>query len=257
MTEFWALIILGIIQGLTEFLPVSSSGHLVLLSNFFNLPDSLFVSIVLHVATLFSVIYVLKNEVFDIIKHPFSDQSKKLIVATIPTCLIVLLIYPFISDSFEGKLLPICFLITALLLLITDIIIKRRKYKCFVEKNLTYKQVIIMGIVQGFATLPGISRSGSTICGGILSGGDRKNVAKFSFLMSLPIIVLSMCLEIYKLSKSGMDIAISLHGLIIAFILAFIIGVLSIKFMIKITENVSFKWFSFYLAGLAILTLLL
>lgn len=248
--SFWALIVLGIVQGLTEFLPVSSSGHLVLLSNIFGIEDSLFVSIVLHVATLLSVLVALRKEVFEIVRHPFSRLSKSLVVATIPTCLIVLVLYPLIAQSFEGAILPICFLITAILLLTADFFVK---HNTFVHSpEISYKQALIMGIAQGFATLPGISRSGSTICAGLFAGGDREKVAKFSFLMSVPIIILSMALEIFKLVRLGEFPSVNVAGLIVAFILAFVIGVVSIKAMIALTQKVSFKWFSFYLVIIGI-----
>lgn len=254
MSGFWALIILGIVQGVTEFLPVSSSGHLVLLSRVFGIEDSLFVSILLHVATLLSVIVVLRKEVWSIVRHPFSDLSKKIVVATIPTCLIVLLIYPFITEAFEGAMLPICFTITAIVLLATDFFLHKKK-GAFSGAPLSYKQSLIMGAAQGLATLPGISRSGSTICTGVLAGGDREKVAKFSFLMSIPVIILSMCLEIYKLVKLGSFPSVNVAGLILASILAFVVGVLSIKFMIKLTQNLNFRWFSLYLLILTIITI--
>ena len=249
--DFWALIVLGVVQGLTEFLPVSSSGHLVLLSNLFGIQDSLFVSIVLHVATLLAVLVVLRKDVFQLVKHPFSHQGKCLIIATIPTCLIVLLIYPFVTQSFEGAILPICFLLTAILLLATDFFIKHKPFAA--GQQISYKQALFMGVMQGFATFPGISRSGATICAGLISGGERENVAKFSFLMSVPIIILSMALEIFKLCQSGQFPSVNIGGFAMAFVLAFAIGVASIKAMIAITQKVSFKWFSLYLVGVAIL----
>lgn len=255
MNAFWTVIILGIVQGLTEFLPVSSSGHLVLLAQIFGIEDSLFVSIVLHMATLFSVVVVLRKEVWQIIRHPFSGIGKKLVLATIPTCIIVLAIYPFITESFEGSFLPICFLISAVLLFLTEIFSK--KQKIVASGDVTTRQAIIMGIAQGIATFPGVSRSGTTICAGVLANGDRKHVAKFSFLMSIPIIILSMCLEIYKFIRSGAVLNVSISGLIISFILAFVIGALSVKMMIKITSSLNFKWFGGYLAILAVITLIL
>ncbi len=250
---FWALIVLGLVQGLTEFLPVSSSGHLVLLSNIFGIEDSLFVSIVLHVATLLSVLVALRKEVWQIVRHPFSPLSKNLVISTIPTCLIVLLIYPFITQSFEGKVLPICFMITAILLLATDFFVKKRSQT--IAKPISLKQGLVMGIAQGFATFPGISRSGSTICAGLFAGGDKENVAKFSFLMSVPIIILSMALEIFNLVKSCQVPNVNVAGLIVAFAVAFLVGVFSIKAMIKITQKLRFKWFSLYLILLTLVSL--
>lgn len=245
---------MGIVQGLTEFLPVSSSGHLVLLSQIFGIEDSLFVSIILHVATLLSVIVTLRKEVWQIVRHPFSGDGKNIILATIPTCLIVLVIYPFITKSFEGALLPICFAISAVALITTEMFSKKTIAR---TNNLTTKQALIMGTIQGLATLPGISRSGSTICAGVLANGDRNRVAKFSFLMSIPVIMLSMCLEIYKFVSGGCVLSVNVAGLTVGFVLAFVIGALSIKAMIKLTSSLNFKWFGGYLIVLTIITLIL
>lgn len=255
MSAFWSVVVLGIVQGLTEFLPISSSGHLVLLSQFFGIEDSLFVSIILHVATLLSVIVVLRKEVRQVVCHPFSGIGKKLILATIPTCIIVLALYPFVTESFEGALLPVCFMISAIMLVSTEMF--ARKSNIAVKQPLSTKQAFIMGIAQGFATFPGVSRSGTTICAGVMSGGDRQAVAKFSFLMSAPIIILSMCLEIYKFIQAGGALSVDAPGLIIAFLLAFFIGVLTMKAMIKITSSLNFKWFGGYLTILSVASLIL
>lgn len=259
MSSFWALIVLGIVQGITEFLPVSSSGHLVLLSKIFNIENSLFVSIILHVATLLSILVVLRKEVWQVVKHPFQDEGKKLVVATIPTCLIVLCIYPLINESFEGAVLPLCFIVTAILLFATDVFCQKKSFSNLNNEiqhsGISYKQAFFMGISQGFATFPGISRSGSTICTGVLAGGEREKVAKFSFLMSVPVIILSMAFEIFKLATSGEQLVVNVPGLVLAFFLAFVVGLLCVKAMIKLTQKLNFKWFSLYLVFLAILTL--
>lgn len=259
MSSFWALIILGIVQGVTEFLPVSSSGHLVLLSKIFGIENSLFVSIVLHVATLLSILVVLRKEVWRVVRHPFRDEGKKLIVATIPTCLIVLCIYPLINEAFEGAILPICFIITAILLFVTSAFCQKKSFSNLNNETqnsgISYKQALFMGISQGFATFPGISRSGATICTGVIAGAERENVAKFSFLMSVPVIVLSMAFEIFKLVRGGEQLVVNVPGLVLAFFLAFVVGLLCVKAMIKLTQKLNFKWFSLYLVILAILTL--
>ena len=190
--EIFYLVILGIVQGLTEFLPISSSGHLVLLSEWFGISDSLFVSILLHLATFFSIVVVLRKEVFYFIRHPFSKETIRLAIATIPTCILALILMPLIDQSFEGIFLPFCFLISALLLMVTDLTTKRKSFP--LQSQLTNKNAFLMGIGQGLAIFPGISRSGTTICAGILSGAPKEECAKFSFLMSLPIILLSMAM---------------------------------------------------------------
>lgn len=264
MPIFFAVIILGIVQGLTEFLPVSSSGHLVLLGKLFGVEESLFVSIILHVATLLSIVVVLRKKVFYYFRHPLSVGSQKIVFATLPTCIIVLLIMPLINKSFEGEFLPYCFIITATLLAITGLFFSKKSvYSNFYNENdpnfpgITYKQAILMGVFQGVAVLPGISRSGSTICGGMLAGGDKSSVAEFSFLMSIPVIILSLFKEIFDIVRAGEQIKVNILSLIIAFVFAFIIGIFAIKFMISLTKKASFLWFSAYLIFLAILTLVL
>lgn len=243
------LIILGAVQGLTEFLPVSSSGHLVLLSRWFSIDNSLFVSILLHMATLLSILVVLRKEVWQIVKKPFGKQSMCIVVATIPTCIIVLIIMPLINSSFGGAFLPICFLTSAALLLYSQKISQKKG-----QHALTFKDAFIIGVAQGFATFPGISRSGTTISSGLFKGVNKNEVAKFSFLMSIPIIILSMIMEIYKISVLGEVISVNVVGLILAFVVAFAVGVFSIKAMIKLTQKANFKWFSLYLCLIALIS---
>lgn len=256
----WVALVLGIVQGLTEFLPVSSSGHLTLLNKIFGIDgNTLLLTILLHIATLFAVLYVLRKEIWQLIKHPFSREAKNLYLATIPTVLIVLISKGFLEDSFKSaKLLPYCFMLTAVLLAVTFFLSEKTK-----QKNLYYPSVgfrsnartsIVMGIAQGLAVLPGISRSGSTICAGLLSGEDRGKVAKFSFIMSVPIILASMLYEIIKgdfgvLATEGMAAPIA-----ISFIASFIVGIASIKLMLRVVEKAKYYWFSIYLVAISILS---
>lgn len=249
MSIFLVLFFMGLVQGLTEFLPVSSSGHLVLISKLFNMEESLFLSILLHVATLFSIVVVFWKDIWELIRHPFSKKTVMLMVATIPTCLIVLVLMPIIKSSFGGALLPFCFLISALLLFATEFITKKKT-----THELNYKTAFIMGIAQGFAVFPGISRSGTTICAGLLAGGDKKESAKFSFLMSIPIIILSMVMEIYEICQGSVTINYPVIAIIASFLVAFLSGIFAIKFMMKLTEKGNLKWFSLYLLIIGIVT---
>ncbi len=249
MSIFLVLFFMGLVQGLTEFLPVSSSGHLVLISKLFNMEESLFLSILLHVATLFSIVVVFWRDIWELIRHPFSKKTVMLMVATIPTCLIVLVLMPIIKSSFGGALLPFCFLISALLLFATEFLTKKKT-----THELNYKTAFIMGIAQGFAVFPGISRSGTTICAGILAGGDKKESAKFSFLMSIPIIILSMVMEIYEICQGSVTINYPVIAIIASFLVAFLSGIFAIKFMMKLTEKGNLKWFSLYLLIIGIVT---
>ena len=249
--EIFVLCLLGLVQGLCEFLPISSSGHLVLMSQLFGVEDSLFVSIVLHMATLLAVLVVFRKDIWLMLKHPFSIESMNIVIATIPTCVIVLILMPVVDESFGGSYLAFSFLISACLLLFSQNFAKKRAF----QGTFTRKNALIMGIAQGLAVFPGISRSGTTICAGLLSGGDKKECAKFSFLMSVPIIILSMIMEIVKIALGGQTVAVNPIGMILSFLIAFLVGILSIKVMIKFTEKANFKWFSIYLFSLAVITI--
>ncbi len=247
--EILALVFLGLLQGLTEFLPVSSSGHLVLFGKLFGVSETLFVSIILHLATLFSVIIVFRKQIWQIIKNPFSPLSINLCLATIPTCIIALILMPFVGEAFEGKFLAFSFLISAILLFFAE-----KKNIPFKNKPLDHKGAIIMGIAQGLAIFPGISRSGTTISAGLFAGRDKKECANFSFLMSVPIILLSLFLEIFEFATTDIFLSVSWIGLSLSFLIAFLVGIFSIKLMIKLTQNSSLKYFSLYLVLIAIFT---
>ncbi|MGN1227125.1 MAG: undecaprenyl-diphosphate phosphatase [Christensenellales bacterium] len=244
--EIWEAIVLGIVQGLTEFLPISSSGHLVLLENIFSTGSNLFMTVALHLGSLIAVIVVFWKDIVYIIKHPLCDLSKKLIIATLPTIIIVLFFKTYIEDSFNGNFFLIGFVLTAFLLMITEIVAKKVDFK----KPLSTKSAIIMGIAQGIATLPGISRSGSTICAGLLCGEHRDNVASFSFLMSVPIIIASC---VYELIFSSSTVVVSALPVIVGMIFAFIFGMLAIKLMLKLIKKVEFTYFAIYLALIVII----
>ena len=169
----FALIVLGFVQGLCEFLPVSSSGHLVLLSKLFGIQDSLFVSIILHVATLLAVVVVMRKEIFYLIRNPFSPYTISLALATISTCLVVIFLMPYITSAFEGVVLPVFFALSGVILLI----VSKQKDS---HKKITYKRAVIIGLAQGLAIFPGLSRSGTTISVGFSSKSLPYLSASFS-----------------------------------------------------------------------------
>jgi undecaprenyl-diphosphatase len=249
MGEFLVLIVLGVVQGLCEFLPISSSGHLLLLATIFGVEDSLFVSIVLHMATLLAVIVVMRKKVWQLIKHPFSQESLFLMVATIFTCLVAILIMPLITSAFEGKSLPIFFLLSALVLIFAQ------KFNGKVKGKMSYKRAIIVGLAQGLAIFPGLSRSGTTISAGMISGLSGEDSGEFSFLLSIPIIIGSMLMEIIKVTVAREVVSVNLWGLALAFCVAFIVGLASIKYMLKLTKRANFKYFAVYLIILSIISI--
>ena len=249
MNIFLAFLFLGLIQGLTEFLPVSSSGHLVLFSKIFHVEESLFLSILLHVATLLSIFVVFYKDIWQMIRHPLSKQTLFLVAATIPTCLIVLVLMPLVKASFMGGALPVCFVITGAILLFSGMLAPKKK------GNLDLKTVLFMGVAQGFAVFPGISRSGSTISAGLLCGKDKEEIAKFSFLMSIPVILLSLVMEVYDICALGQAVMVEFLPTALSFLTAFLIGIFAIKVMMKLTSKYSLKYFSYYLAAISVVSL--
>lgn len=243
-------IILGILQGLTEFLPISSSGHLVLLSKIFKIENSfVFFSVLLHIATLFAVLIYYRKQILQIIKKPFSHLTYKLFFATLPAILVAILFSNYIESMFDGSLLPFCFVFTGVLLIVAQIFSKQQKQ----HKKLNYKGAFFMGFMQAIALVPGISRSGSTISGGLIGGYNKQESADFSFLMSVPIILASFVYELAKLFKTGTT-SIFILPTIIGFVFAFFTGLFSIYLMLKAIKKVKLHYFSFYLFLLALVS---
>ena len=258
---FWILIILGIIQGLTEFLPVSSSGHLVVLYAIFGIEDNtVILSILLHLATLLAVLIYYRKDIWILITHPLCHTNRKLLVTTIFTCLVVLAIKPIIDLGFGGDYISIFFVITGILLIVSDIVANKKKKIGVIENTstinyseymqnlpLTYTQAIIIGVSQGIACIPGISRSGTTIATSRILGCDQIS-AKYSFLISIPIIIGSLLLEIID----GATLAgVNIPGIIVAFVLCFVVGLLCIKVMVEFVKRCKLQYFSYYLFALS------
>lgn len=242
MREVLLTILLGIIQGLTEFLPVSSSGHLTLFAEIFGMTENnLFTTVALHFGTLCAVVVFYFKDLTGLIKKENHSKLWLLVLATIPAGLVMLFINDMVETMFSSsKFVSFGFLITAIVLLITDIVGKRQRY----SKPITWRNSLLMGLSQACAIFPGISRSGSTISGGIvLAGGEKKSVADFAFLMSVPIILGSTIFELFAVDFSKINIIATLLGVVASFIT----GYLAIKFMLKLIKNCNFKWFSLYL----------
>lgn len=237
-------IILGIVQGLTEFLPVSSSGHLLLLQNIFGIQENnVFISIILHLGTLFAVCVVFFKDIIELFKAPYKTLLY-LIMATIPAALIVFIVGDKLDIFFTETFLCFGFLITSIILYITE---RVQKQNTAVLKPIDPKVAVAMGITQGVAALvPGISRSGSTISAGIFSGAERSKVATFSFLMSIPAIAGATLMSI--ISDGGSVISsVGVGSIICGLVAAFVSGIIAIKFMLNIIKKCNYKWFSLYL----------
>ncbi len=240
--------LIGFIQGITEFLPVSSSGHIVLFGSLFELDNLLLLSVVAHIGTLFAVIFCYRKQIVELIKNPFNSTNLCLIIATVPTVVMVLIFNNFLEANFSIHVLVWGFLLSALLLAVAD-------FKKTNNKPINKRNALYMGIAQGLALLPGISRSGATLTCGLLVGVEKQKALDFSFLMSIPVIIASAVYESFKLFSC--QLTINWLGIIIVMITSFVFGILSIKIMLKLVNKNKLIYFSFYLILLSLLILFL
>jgi len=249
-------LILGLIQGLTEFLPVSSSGHLEIVKVLFgdnSLPkESLTYTVILHLATALSTIVIFRKELLEIIKGLFQFKnneefrfSLKIIISMIPAAIIGVLFEEELESMFSGNIIFVGFmlLITALLLLLAD---KAKNTK----KEVSYKSSLIIGISQAIAMLPGISRSGATISTSVLLGVDRTRAAKFSFLMVVPLILGKVAKDVLSSNIQIENAQISSYS--IGFFAAFISGLLACTWMIALVKRSKLSYFAIYCATIGL-----
>ena len=284
-------IILGFVQGATEFLPVSSSGHLAILKNIFGISDiGITFDIFLHVGTLIAVFVVyykdiwllIKNAVFlvgciffnlyawirniperydedkiqykKVLADPYRRFVLLAVVSTIPVGIVGLLFEDYIESVSQGLLVPgICLLITGVVLLLSEALPGGKKN----AQNMTYKNAVFIGVCQACAVFPGISRSGSTISASLIAGLDRTFAVKYSFILSIPAILgaaLVSCLDIAKgevVVETG-EIGMYAAGMVVAAVIGFV----AIKLLLKVVVNRKFKWFSLYCFAVGIFAII-
>lgn len=251
---WWQAIILGLVQGLGEFLPISSSGHLVLFQNIFNIEGGeLVFDTLLHLGTLIAVFIVLWKDIWEILKKPIRKVTLNIIIATIPAIIAALFFKDFITDAFSGSYLGWGFLFTAVILFLT-IRVKDENKNTDLDA-ITTKQTLAMGIMQALAILPGVSRAGSTICGGLYTKGNRDAITRFSFLMSIPAILGSVVFMIKDIAEIGSSETILIGNVIIGTIAAAVAGVISLKLMIRLVKKGKLWVFGIYVCVLGILVL--
>ncbi|WP_424961585.1 undecaprenyl-diphosphate phosphatase [Ekhidna sp.] len=243
-------LILGIIQGLTEFLPVSSSGHLEIGSVLLNAQssDNLLFAVTVHLATALATIAVFKNDIVellrDIFKFEWNDSTQfaaKIILSMIPVFVVAVFFKDQIEALFIGNLL-----LVGSMLLITGGLLLFAHYKNDGTRSVGFVGAIIIGIAQAFAVLPGISRSGSTIATALILGVERSKAARFSFLMVLIPILGASLLEIMDYTENTAAHSINASSLIIGFLAAFISGFIACKWMIKIVKRGKLTYFAIY-----------
>lgn len=251
-------VVLGIVQGLTEFLPVSSSGHLVVAEKLLGVSSSgLLMETMLHFGTLVAVFVVLWKDILALLKKPFQRLTWLLAAATAPTVAIALLFKDFIEEAFSsGATLGWEFLATALVLVVSEKLSARRKGAGRSEAEMTYVDAVAVGVLQGVAILPAISRSGLTIAGALARGLDRSFAARFSFLMSIPAILGAVVFHAKDLAEgaaSGQAFGLPILAGTLA---AMLVGIVAVKFMMKIIREGSMTGFAVYVAVLGVLVLL-
>lgn len=257
--NWFEAIILGMVQGLTEFLPVSSSGHLEIAKSLFgvNPEASFFFTIAVHGATVLSTLVVFWKEIVSLItgtlKFKMNEETSyviKLIISMIPVGIAGLLLKDPIEKMFNGNIVFVgsMLLITAALLALAHFTRKK-------ERNIGYLDAVIIGIAQAIAVIPGISRSGATISTGLLIGNSKNEIAKFSFLMVLVPVIGANLLEIIQGDAAAGSVGAGI--ILTGFISAFISGYLACRWMIALVKKSRLIWFSVYCALVGLLSVLL
>ena len=227
--KYLKAVLVGLTQGLTEFLPVSSSGHLAILGRLSIAPTSVFFCLALHLATLAAVLIVLRREVWEVARHPIRGDAKYILLASAPTAGIAFLFKKLWPELLTGRLLGFGFLLTSAALFCAD------RFGASRGRELNAKTSLLTGLMQGVAVLPGVSRSGSTIAALRFCGVDPERAAKFSFLLSVPVILGGFVLEGWEsgFSAAGADGA----EILVAAVAAFLSGLVALRFMLNKTKK--------------------
>lgn len=247
-------LILGLIQGLTEYLPVSSSGHLAIGSYLFGIngEDNLAFTIVVHVATVLSTFVILWSEIDwifrGLFKFKMNDETKyflNIVVSMIPIGIVGVFFKDTVEEIFGSGLLIVgCMLLLTALLLTFSYFAKPR-----VKENISWKDALIIGLAQACAVMPGLSRSGSTIATGLMLGNKKEKMAQFSFLMVIPPILGEALLDVIKMAKGHNPFGdVSTIALVVGFVAAFVSGCMACKWMINIVKKGRLIYFGIYCA---------
>ncbi len=263
--EWFEALILGIVQGLTEYLPVSSSGHLAIGANLFGLngEENLTFTVAVHIATVLSTIVILWREIVwlftDLFKFRWNEGTKyvvNILISMIPVGIVGLCFKDKVEAIFGSGLLVvgICLLVTATLLAFSYWAKPRQR------ENISPLHAFIIGIAQALAVLPGLSRSGSTIATGLLLGNKKERLAQFSFLMVIPPILGEALLDVKDMAEMGVSQAMAglpPLSLLVGFLAAFVSGCIACKWMINIVKRGKLIWFALYCAVVGLATIIL
>ena len=272
MLDILSAIILGAVQGISEFLPISSSGHLVLVPALLGIETGLAFDTILHLGTLVAIFTFFWKDIINLIKGfilsiidltegvdifkrelhrvPEKRFAWLIIVGTIPTGIMGILLKDAIETIFRGTLfVGIFLLVTAAVLYYSE----RHSSGQITQKDMSFKQALIVGICQGLAVFPGISRSGSTIASGLCLGLNREYAARYSFLLSIPAVIGAGLIQIKDIATLDASVSVLLAG----FISSVIFGYLSIKLLMKMIKGWSLDIFAYYCTIIGIITIIL
>ena len=252
-------ILLGIIQGVTEFLPVSSTAHLVLAERIMDIRPSFFLNVVLHSGTLIAVVAVYYKRIVELISGFVKGQADakvyiyKLALVTVITAVVAIFMKSFIGEGVmqSSKLIGISLLVTAVVLFFSDKISSGSQSAV----SISYYSIVLIGLAQGITALPGISRSGITIATCIFLQINRKEAVQFSFLLSVPIIIIALVYETLFSVSTG--VCYSAAGILVGFVFAFLFGILAIKLMISLVSSRKLFVFSIYCLALGVFLFLI
>lgn len=268
--QWWEALLMGIVQGLTEFLPVSSSGHLMIFKQLLGVDSSGFLdfTVLVHFATVLSTIVVFWKVIWDLIrgvlKFQYNDQTDyflKICVSMIPVAIVGLLFKDVVESLFGDGLVTVacCLLVTAALLFFSDFYTRRKTIVNNHRNGISYLQAFLVGLGQACAVAPGLSRSGTTIATGLVAGVKRENMAQFSFLMVLIPILGEQLLGVVDMVKGDVQLAsgIGFWPLLLGFLGAFLSGLLACKAMVALVRRARLSWFSLYCVIAAIVLFIL
>ena len=241
-------VILGIVEGLTEFLPISSTGHLILVSNLLGIQQTeqhKAFEVSIQLGSILAVVFLYFKKFLD------TNLMKRILIAFIPTGILGFVLYKIIKSLFNPYIVVFMLVFGGLLLILIELYHKNKSYDINSIYEVPYQKAFLIGVFQALAMIPGTSRSGATIVGGLLLGLDRKTAAEFSFMLAVPTMFMATFYDVYK-NRSNFNLS-DWENLIVGFVVAFISALFAIKWLLKFISNHSFIPFGIYRIILGIL----
>jgi undecaprenyl-diphosphatase len=241
-------VILGIVEGLTEFLPISSTGHLILVSNLLGIQQTeqhKAFEVSIQLGSILAVVFLYFKKFLD------TNLMKRILIAFIPTGILGFVLYKIIKSLFNPYIVVFMLVFGGLLLILIELNHKNKSYDINSIYEVSYQKAFLIGVFQSLAMIPGTSRSGATIVGGLLLGLNRKTAAEFSFMLAVPTMFMATFYDVYK-NHSNFSLS-DWENLIVGFIVAFISALFAIKWLLKFISNHSFISFGIYRIILGIL----